>query len=80
MRKYRIKEVTNALGEKVYIPQYKDFLFWNQWYIYKSHGMHTKVTLIQKDDLTSAMAEIEFDRRMRKKKTTVSKEYIYPDT
>lgn len=79
MRKYRIKEVTNALGEKVYIPQYKDFLFWNQWYTYKSYRMFTTATLLQFNYSCKATDIINQDRREQKQKVVVSKKYIYKD-
>ncbi len=79
MRKYRIKEVTNALGEKVYIPQYKDFLFWNQWYEYKSHRMFTTSTLKAYNSLSPATETIDCDRKNRKEKIVLSTKYIYKD-
>lgn len=47
-RKYRIKEVVNGLGESVYYPQYKDWIFWYYFHNYcdKKIKCYTKETAL----------------------------------
>ena len=73
-RKYRIKEVVNGLGESVYYPQYKDWIFWQ--YFYKYDYGDTRIKCNTKE---AALHYIESNYRTFRK-DQISKEIIFEIT
>ena len=73
-RKYRIKEVVNGLGESVYYPQYKDWIFWQYFYKYDYDDARIKCNTKE-----AALHYIESDYRTFRKGQT-SKEIIFEVT